>query len=877
MDSICNAMKRVIEKCDVCINGNVISKELLIRTFSDFISSTIEDKRHNVGVVLHTGSICFDAILLAYAAVSNILYNETNAVDLVHSLHIGDAVLFYGGSKGKTKISKWIFKGFINSLDETPQERLGSYIVLQNEQNGHSYLPEKSWAKIVPYYGTSKSMDSRGLRQEDGKRYNFFKSVLEIRDTEILRTVDTSTVVVMPREEANLLVRSLSFRFGEVDIKLTDLVPVSYYTESNQEYQYGSNPSKNEPVIKLTGKVSVARTLLLRRGGNKHVGLIVLGEDSYRRGESELPELLSREAIQYVYLCMNIDAEIAATLLANYEEVKLFACTKDFLLSNSRPPITYNPYTEQLNAQIGAIIDKEVIANVVSGFISWEKYKEFKSAMYLVKSSEYESDWKDDFIVQSYSLMNLFTTAVFPIGLLEKLIEEKIVDGVEKPEQRLQRLEEAVKGFPDYIRGSATSVVSILEDAYLQLYDNTPKETAFLKTIGCAPQTKIAIVVPKAYFGIVIDKLISLYNPSRETDICTMTTNRFDNTQLYDVVIAVGNISGKRFDALRCRSSEKIELLLYECEKYRYKKQVRDAKAAEHLLNKRSTIITDDEYEEYPIGIDEDDLKEIDTIDTEISNYISSAPIKAIRNSFSGGDRKSMAAIVAVAKFDSDEIAFFTKNYKAYVLDEMGNSVKEVTPFDLSEGDVIVFTRSTSKTRDIVEEILHDMIKDKLVSQDIENAYYKSREWKKTLIDYMKQTGSSAKEIADAMIANGVSVQEITIRGWLDEESHIVRPQRLDSIQQIALIAGNEELFDNAESYFDAGGQIYKIRRQILKVIGQAILGEITGNSDASDIMAAAIADKIKDAAVALQIETINFVNDEVPINTINRPITIDQ
>ena len=75
-----------------------------------------------------------------------------------------------------------------------------------------------------------------------------------------------------------------------------------------------------------------------------------------------------------------------------------------------------------------------------------------------------------------------------------------------------------------------------------------------------------------------------------------MTANRFDNTQLYSAVIVVGNVSGKRFDALRCRSSQEIELLLYECEKYRYKKQVRDAKTAEHLLNKRSTILIDDEY-----------------------------------------------------------------------------------------------------------------------------------------------------------------------------------------------------------------------------------------------------------------------------------------
>lgn len=375
----------------------------------------------------------------------------------------------------------------------------------------------------------------------------------------------------------------------------------------------------------------------------------------------------------------------------------------------------------------------------------------------------------------------------------------------------------------------------------------------------------------------MINKLLSLHNLDSRANICIMTANRFDNTQLYSAIIVVGNISGKRFDALRCRSSQEIDLLLYECEKYRYKKQVRDAKAAEHLLNTRSTILTDDEYEEDSIGIDEYDLNEADNINTEIMDYISSSPIKAIRNSFSGGDGKSMAEIVAVAKFDSDEIAFFTKNYKAYVLDEADNSVKEVVASDLSEGDVIVFTRSTSKTRDIVEEILRDMINNKLVPPEIEKAYYKSREWKKTLIDYMKQTGSSAKAIADEMISNGVSVQEITIRGWLDEESHTVRPQKLDSIQQIALIAGNDELFDSAEVCFDAGGQIYKIRRRILKAIGQAILGEVTGNSNATDSMTATVADRIKDAAVTLQIETITFVDDEVPVNTINRPITIDQ
>lgn len=75
-------------------------------------------------------------------------------------------------------------------------------------------------------------------------------------------------------------------------------------------------------------------------------------------------------------------------------------------------------------------------------------------------------------------------TAVFSIGLLEELIEYGIVDSVEKPDQRLHRIEETAKGFPDFLKESATSVVSILEDAYLELHDSTYKETAFLKAIA---------------------------------------------------------------------------------------------------------------------------------------------------------------------------------------------------------------------------------------------------------------------------------------------------------------------------------------------------------------------------------------------------------
>ncbi len=864
MDSVRKAMSRIFEKCEVCIDGCVISKELLIRTFSDFISSTAEEKQHNIGFVLHTGSICFDATLLAYAAVSNILYNETNAADFVRSLRTDDVVLrYYKNGKNERKI----FRGIVPS----PYDAKIECVLLQNDKGGREYLPEPSWNKIGPYYGESKSMDGRGLRKENKNRSEFFRSVLEMQD--IPRSIDTSTVIVMPRDKANHLIGSLSFRFKNTEVKFTDLVPISYFTESDREYQYGTNPAKIEPVLKITGKISVARKLLLRRGGNNHIGLIVLGEDSYRRGESELPELLNRKSVQYVYLCMHIDSEISVNLIENYADARLFACTKDFLLSNSLPPAEDNPYTRQMDQQIEAITEKEVTANIIPGFMNWNDYKNFKKKLYAIRSSEYDSDDKDSFIMQSYSLMNLFMTAVFSIGFLEDLIDTGVIGNVEKPELRLQNLKQIADRFPSFLRESSATVINALKDAYLKLYDGTPKETAFLETVKNSRGNKTAVIVPKAYYEVVIDAFMKKHGANLQTKISAMTVNRFDNSKLYDAIIAVGDISGKRFDAFRCRSSREINILLYDCEQYRYKKQVRDAKAAEQLMNRRSAVPIDVEYIEEPIGIDESELQEVSLIDNNISDYVNTAPLKAVRSPYGGSEGTTMAQIAATAIFDTDEFAFFSKNYKAYVLDEATDSVNEVPASELSEGDVIVFTRSNSKTRDIVEELLDDMIKNGLVSQEV---YNRSREWKTTLVNYMERTGSSAKQIANQMIANGVGVQEVTIRSWLDEESHTVRPKKLDSIRQIALISENDELFVNAESCYEAGGQIYQIRRQILNAVGQAILGEITGKHGSSDSITEAVADKIQDAAVTLRIESITFSDDEVPVNMVNRPLMID-
>lgn len=88
VDTIRDAVEKALQKCDVCMAGNIISRERLLRAYSDFVLSTMEKEKHNVGMILHTGSACFDVLLIVCAALSNILYNQTATDDVIARLRL---------------------------------------------------------------------------------------------------------------------------------------------------------------------------------------------------------------------------------------------------------------------------------------------------------------------------------------------------------------------------------------------------------------------------------------------------------------------------------------------------------------------------------------------------------------------------------------------------------------------------------------------------------------------------------------------------------------------------------------------------------------------------------------------------------------------
>ena len=860
-------MQRVIEKCDILYNGEIISREELMKNFVHFLSKTIDNEKHNVGLVMHTGSICFDVVILTYASITNLVSNETTSQDIISSLEIGDYVLYSN--------ERYVFEGIVDGKTIN-RDLAGKKYAKLNQKDHINFVPEKLWRKIEPYNGESKRLDGRGIKKKSTMREAFYKEVLEYPESEIPQLIDTSSVLVISRDRANELIKGISLRFNNKTISLLDLITASYFTEVD-EYRYGGNTGKNEPVIKLCGKISVARKLLLSRNGNNHIGLIVTGHENIERGGTELPELINRKSLQYVYVLTRADLQYGKSLLEEDENVELFACTKEFL---NTEPLNFvqerNCYTEELERQINTIINKDIIAENIQGFpVDWKTYKMFKNMMLKIKRLEYESEAKDNFIIHAHSLMNLYMTSIFSMKCIFDAKEREWVS-VNTTQEKLDMLEEIIINLPHVLKEPATDVFKILKTTDEALVESTPKEVWLRSFLYKHQNSKMAIIVPKAYYANVLEAS-GWFSSIAFKKVVITTAGKFDSSKMYEVIIVVGNIEGKKFNAFKTNSSSKIINLLYDAEIKGFEYQKRQEERERDLYNSRSTIKLNNIKPIEELETPEEDF--VEQIDTEINEYIYQRDTFVSAGQISRlveGNRSHLTTeIVAMVTFEDDRKAFLSKHYKAYVFDSNEGLVKEVGALDLCSGDSIVFTKNNNDTQDIVDSMLRQLIEANKLTSDLITAYEKSQRWKTSFRKFVISKKYSMFRIMMEMKKLGVPVQEVTIMRWLDEDAHIVGPRDVESIAVIGKLIGDEEMSRHPDVYSEACKEVRSLRRKILGQIGETVINKLSGKRPEKGSDLDVIYDKIDDLSEILQIERIVLTEREIPLGLANRPINV--
>lgn len=879
MLGVYDSMKKLIDKCDLYFEGHIISKEMLLQNYADFLAGNFE-KKHNVAISLHTGSICFDIIAIIFTAISNIIYNQDNAEDFVTSLNIGDMVLY--------KKTRCRFEGLTTFPGQTNRRAI---LYSETKRAGHiepcrDYVKEEWWNKISPYNGKSTTFDSRGIRTDNKKRNDFLSSVFEMSVDEIPAYIEKSSVIVMNRDRSEKVIDNLEIEYDGKRIKITEIMPVSYCSE-NEEYPYGGNPGRIEPAIKITNNISNARSLVTGSWeGNETwahdvIGVSVIGFGAISRARTEVVEIMKRRKLKYVFVSYNIASEDGETLLDEGEDASVFACTTEYLLNRSLPTEEENPYTLELDKQVESAINHETIPITVKTFdCDWNTYRKVQIALSRLRHSS--ARLAEDYVPLAHSMINLMITSVFPLELMEDLVVKGILE-VESPIRRIERLTDMVAEFMGEDRETAKIVLNFLENGYFKLLTLSPKEQQLFALLEENRGKKIAIIVPKAYYANILynQNIFDYFDDASQ--LCISTANKFDYSQQYDIVIAIGVFWGKKFDPFRCRSASTIYVMVSAVEENLFKYRRKLASAIEYKFNILAKVpmdAVDIQEEIYNDGATEEEVAEVVGSTIDVTAYINqifeSRSLEMLNTS--GGNHTGMADISHIATSADGERIFFTKKYHAFVFDSAKEDVVEMSVDKLSPGDTVIFKSHNSETKDIVTMLLDKYLAEYNTADiELQIAYLRSQLWKDVLREYRLRNNLSFKSLSKHLERFGSKKHEVTIQSWLAEDSYIVGPQDVETYIAIARMTQNQEMLADPKAFCDACDTIRRVRIGVLKLIAKSIISKYSGRLIEDSDMARVVSENIDEISVLIQIETIIPVEDKkAPINMINRPISMN-
>jgi len=864
----------IVKKCTFLYGDAIVSKERIIEQYLYFFAKQFNPSDRSLNFAFHTGSVCFDIVSVAALMIGCLAYEFSTNDEILSELEMDDMVLYKGERYRWGGIEKYSLPGepvedFAVLFQDARGKNGSSTSYIRYEQNKHL---------IKPYYGTSSVTDGRGIRKENTCRNEFISNVLGVPIAEVPNTIDISVVVVADKNEFIDICRHLRILFnGDKIIELTDIVPVSYYTGNGEQIQIGKNATKAEAVIKVTSKISMARDLVLSRNGNRTVGIVIMGSDSLNTLSGDMNDLLRRKSLKFACVITPYNSELCDTIVKQHETARIFACTRE-LLSGSRHLVkSANKLTKELNSHISNILTRTIETQRVEGCWNWEQYKKLKEKLYAVKQSNWSGEDRDDFVLSAYALLNLFSTSFFSMEIFENTVSSGAINlTVASPEKRISELM-LIADKTVFMKEQCYDISTSLLDMYSAIYKSSPKGVALHNFLRLHRSENIVLVVPKAYY---VDIFSNLFHPEFENVRC-ITANRFCVNDEYDRVIVTGDYVGKRFDALQCFAAPNITLFLYDYEEKIFSFRKRKSAKSERILNARIKNLEGDDYVKAVEVQESDNLEVTDHTMKEFSDldaFVESMGVFDIRkfSAGSGSESANTTEVKYVGTFTTGEHILFSKYYSAVVYDQNTDEVTEKSPEKLSAGDILVFTKRNDYTSNIVDQIFDQLMHTDKLTAEVMDAAEKAYYWKEALREFKTSHDLTYRAIAKEMKKFGSSLQEVAIRQWLIEESHIIGPRDARTMECIAKVTQDPYLLSDPNAYFEACRVVRHYRKKILDLIAQAIHDKLSNKVPEQGSAFEVVFTNIENLSETMELENVSELDDVAIVSNgmVNRPIS---
>ena len=861
----------LLEKCEIYLDGALISKENLLEKHLSFFAESMQSQKKPTGFALHTDNVCFDALSIVAVSIGCLSYSAVTIDDILATLKEDDYVIY------KDQRYRWKGTEEVNGITH--------FRLLKDGVGFNSPLKlllpyEEYKQRIKPYYGTAQKTNGVGVKTITTNREEFLAYIFDRPIDEIPPQIDVAVVIACGREQFEDIFKRIRIKYDkETSISLSDILPASYYTDTDRPYQIGANPTKTEPVLKVTSNLSIARELLYDHDMNTVVGFLSLLDAPTTMDIEDLNDLLRANVLRFSYITAPIYNKNVATMLKEHTEAPLFACTKSFLSQNLGTIYAMSRHTTALFLQVKTMLKSHIAPIPVDNGITKDIYGNVVNLLNVIRKSHWDAPEKDIFIRTAYSLLNLFTTAVFSMKEMTDAISEDVIS-TSPPLDRIKKMWDIADQIHDdhNTQDKCATIADILEQQYIQLELTAPKRSALLSCIqdNCRSyhRTSLAIIVPKAYYGGILrhhhEKLFAHNN------ISCVTPAKFDPNASYEFVISVGELKDKKYNPTSCFSATGVYTLLAPCEQRLFDYRQYIAEQYEHQLNARMGLV---EGVDAPITSIEDIAVDPPQLWNDLDDYLVDFSAGALRKfavtANSADGQSATSEVTHIGTFTSGAQILFSRYYTAVVFDPSKGSIAEKKANALNIGDTLVFTKRDNIAKNIVDNIYEELLHADLLGEDAASIFAKSLYWKVALQAYKDRKGMSYSELALRLEDYGTSLKEASIRQWLVEEAHIIGPQKQSTIESIASITKDPFLLSDTQSYFEACGRVRSTRRRILDTIAEAIKAQLGGACPTVDPLLAIVSNNVMHLSETMELEDIHPLDEvfSAKSSLVNRPI----
>lgn len=869
-----------LSRCDVYFEGAKISDESIVKDAIRFFSSGFYETSTRRRTLLHTGSIVYDAIAVFLSALADVLVFYVKNEEFLANLKPGDIVI-------NTQYGKRLRR-------EVKEIKFGESIkLLEDPKTNCLYtMPWSCTRYLEPNRGSGRRIGGAGLHQSCSRaREEFFEYAFGMEPDELPRTPKSYTVIVSSHEYARRIYRGLEVEVKNdagrrARISISDIAGAVYVT-SEQNITLGGALSTDDSVLRFCSSLTLAKEKINEAGGDGMASLLVISQDALMAGDAVIfNRLSSMRRKNFILTSIAVGSPAVENAIQNVGDGgKLLSHTKHYLRKLENPQNCGLGIVGEIWAQVRSSVNKNIFTEKVEGFLSAEQYAEWLAAVRAFKNVPFGWDEKAAFLDEACGLFSFLRGAVFDMSDIDVRTDLVWRGRKLSPIARINDLKEASAKYPVEVKAFADKIISIIQIVYNGLKVENKKLVVLERVMAKYKGRRVAIIVPQEGFKAIFEEL-GYYRRIRSLGgvLTVSTPNSFgrgtssEKHAWYDVVISLGGVDGRRFSPFSCSQTDEVRVVLYAVEAKRFLEREKNAIRKEKVLNNQST------YSDYAAAVEASQSNRYEDesrFESELATFLRDFRAKedqrlAERYGRMSGLNRNVD-VVKIGTFDSGEKIFLTKFFRPYIMDEGEGELKEVELDEVAIGDTLLFMQNNDASKDIVDVMLNDYISSLSSRQRMEDALAKTRRWRQLLRDFSVDQRLSAADIAERMKVTGSTVHEVTVRNWMDEESHLVGPRNKSSFEHIAKLTGDVELREQIDDYFEACRIIRERRIKLLHELGAQIKGGLAPEKlvDNDDM---GIAAKVRDMVKLCVLENLIDAPEGLRMNAlyVNRPIIDD-